>query len=366
MATSTSTTVASAPISQVGASRHGGWNFAQKEFAEDNVCFSCKRAFTTVRRRHHCRYCKQSFCADCSPFSTPIPERQESKPVRVCQSCRDIIKGDRIALLPDKSSGGHYDYDLFVIGGGSGGLACAKEAAKFGKEVAVCDFVTPSKTFAQTTWGLGGTCVNVGCIPKKLMHCAGLLGEGMDDAKHYGWNVTKGEHSWKELVDGVQKHIKGLNAGYEKDLPEKKIHYYNYLAKFKNRNNKHEIWMTDTKGKAVTKTARRFVIAVGGRPRIPNIPGAAECCITSDDIFALKADPGKKVLVIGASYVALECAGFLCSLGHEVTVMVRSILLRGFDQEVAEKNWTIYGEAGGKILKEKGSYQNGKRRKERR
>jgi len=81
-----------------------------------------------------------------------------------------------------------------VIGGGSGGLACAKEAASFGKKVALLDFVKPSPQ--GTTWGLGGTCVNVGCIPKKLMHTAALLGEAVNDAKPYGWDVTRGAHSW--------------------------------------------------------------------------------------------------------------------------------------------------------------------------
>lgn len=187
------------------------------------------------------------------------------------------------------------------------------------------------------------------------MHTAGLLGEGMDDATHYGWNVSKGKHSWKDLVDGVQKHIVKLNNGYEKDLPDKKIDYYNLLAKFKNKNDNHEIFMCDPKAsnKSVSKTARRIVIAVGGRPRLPDCPGVKECCITSDDIFALKENPGKKVLVIGASYVALECAGFLTALGHEVTVMVRSILLRGFDQEMAEKIGQYMVKQGTKFLRGK-------------
>lgn len=356
-----------APKSKPGSQRHGGWDFQKKDFQESDECFTCKKEFTVIRRRHHCRYCKNSFCRSCSPYASSIPEHDLEKKVRVCLSCRDIIKGTRISEIPDTLIGGHYDYDLFVIGGGSGGLACAKEAAKYGKSVGIADFVTPSKTYPGTTWGLGGTCVNVGCIPKKLMHQAGQLGEGMDDAPHFGWNVTKGNHSWKDLVDGVQKHVKSLNAGYEKDLPDKKIDYFNLFAKFKNKANKHEIFMTDFDGKEVTKTARRIVIAVGGRPRIPDLPGAKECCITSDDIFSLKENPGKKVCVIGASYVALECAGFLTALGHEVTVMVRSILLRGFDQEIAEKIGQYMKKQGTQFLRgkvptkfEKGDRKEGK------
>lgn len=249
--------------------------------------------------------------------------------------------------------GGDYDYDLFVIGGGSGGLAAAKEATKYGKKVAVADFVKPSPSYPHTTWGLGGTCVNVGCIPKKLMHTAALLGEGIEDSSHYGWKATKGNHSWKDLVTGVQEHVSNLNKAYETELPSKNIDYFNMFAEFKNKDNNHEISLTDFNGKELTKTAGRFIIAVGGRPRIPDVPGATECCITSDDIFALKENPGKKVLVIGASYIALECAGFLTAFGHQVTVMVRSIFLRGFDQEIAEKIGQYMAKAGTTFIKRK-------------
>ena len=99
-----------------------------------------------------------------------------------------------------------------MIGGGSGGLACSKAAAKYGKKVAVCDFVQPSP--AGTTWGLGGTCVNVGCIPKKLMHQASLLGEGMKDAASFGWEVPDAKHNWETMVGNVVAHVKSLNFGY--------------------------------------------------------------------------------------------------------------------------------------------------------
>ena len=104
-----------------------------------------------------------------------------------------------------------------MIGGGSGGLACSKQAAKLGKKVAVCDFVKPSP--AGTTWGLGGTCVNVGCIPKKLMHQASLLGEGIKDAKSYGWETPDAvKHNWETMVGNVQAHVKSLNFGCARAL----------------------------------------------------------------------------------------------------------------------------------------------------
>lgn len=114
-----------------------------------------------------------------------------------------------------------YDYDLVVIGGGSGGLACAKEAVTHGAKVAVLDYVTPSPQ--GTKWGLGGTCVNVGCIPKKLMHQAALLGESVHEAAEYGWSVDKGalKIDWAKLKESVQNHIKSVNWVTRVDLRDK-------------------------------------------------------------------------------------------------------------------------------------------------
>lgn len=226
---------------------------------------------------------------------------------------------------------GQYDYDLLVIGGGSGGLACAKEAASLGKKVCLLDFVVPSP--AGSAWGLGGTCVNVGCIPKKLMHQAGILGESFSDARSFGWNLPeKVDIDWEKLVTSVQDHIGSLNWGYRVSLREKSVTYMNAKGKFVDP---HTVEATEKNGKKTLLTAEKIVIAVGGRPKYPGVPGDKECCITSDDIFSKFTPPGK-TLVIGASYIALECAGFMKALGYDVTVMARSIFLRGFDQEIAE------------------------------
>lgn len=230
---------------------------------------------------------------------------------------------------PDKNE---YDFDLVVLGGGSGGLSCAKEAANLGWKVACCDFVKPSPP--GTSWGLGGTCVNVGCIPKKLMHQASLLGEAIHDAKDYGWTIEgQPTHDWMKLVESVQGHVKSLNWGYKVQLREKKVQYLNELAKFVSPN---KLELTNKKGAKREITASNFVVAVGLRPNYPDIPGAKEYAITSDDLFSLQYNPGS-TLLIGASYISLECAGFLKGLGMKVTVMVRSILLRGFDNQMAEK-----------------------------
>ena len=241
--------------------------------------------------------------------------------------------GKKVTMVEDGYTKDHgYEYDLVVIGGGSGGLAASKEASSLGAKVAVLDFV--KKSPAGTTWGLGGTCVNVGCIPKKLMHHAALINESLhNDAEVFGITLTAGEdkHLWETMRDNVQNHIKGLNFKYRVNLREKNVNYLNKLGKFKDA---HTLELTDKKGRISQITAARFIIAVGGRPNPLDCEGG-ELAISSDDIFALKTNPGK-TLCVGASYIALECAGFLRGLGLDVTVAVRSILLRGFDQECAE------------------------------
>ncbi|XP_075794842.1 thioredoxin reductase 1, cytoplasmic isoform X3 [Pelodiscus sinensis] len=240
-----------------------------------------------------------------------------------------------------------YDYDLIVIGGGSGGLAASKEAVKYGKKVMVLDYVTP--TPLGTRWGLGGTCVNVGCIPKKLMHQAALLGQALQDSRKFGWQFEeKVKHSWETMTEAVQNYIGSLNWGYRVSLREKKVTYENAYGEFVGP---HTVKATNNKGKEKLYTAEKFLIATGERPRYLGIPGDKEYCISSDDLFSLPYCPGK-TLVVGASYVALECAGFLAGLGLDVTVMVRSILLRGFDQEMANKIGEHMEEHGIKFIKQ--------------
>ncbi|XP_039728808.1 thioredoxin reductase 2, mitochondrial isoform X2 [Pteropus medius] len=230
-----------------------------------------------------------------------------------------------------QDAAGRQDYDLLVIGGGSGGLACAKEAAQLGKKVAVVDYVEPSPR--GTRWGLGGTCVNVGCIPKKLMHQAALLGGMIRDAPHYGWEVAQQvPHNWRKMAEAVQNYVKSLNWGHRVQLQDRKVKYFNIKASFVNE---HMVRGIAKGGKETLLSAEHIVIATGGRPRYPtHIEGALEHGITSDDIFWLKESPGK-TLVVGASYVALECAGFLTGLRLDTTVMMRSIPLRGFDQQMS-------------------------------
>jgi len=231
-----------------------------------------------------------------------------------------------------------YDFDLFVLGGGSGGCAAALEAAQIdGIRVACADFVKPSPH--GTTWGVGGTCVNVGCIPKKLMHIAATMGENTHDLASYGWTSVDGsevklKHDWGTMTKSIQGYIKeSLNQGMLDGFLANNVKYYNSYATLKDR---HTVELTDSAGGKTTATAKYIMLSAGGRPNDGGYPGAAEHCISSDDLFWLKEAPGK-TLVIGAAYIALECAGFLTGLGYDTTVMVRSMLLRGFDRECVDK-----------------------------
>ena len=241
---------------------------------------------------------------------------------------------------------------MIVIGGGSGGMACAKQASSLGARVTLFDYVKPSPQ--GSVWGLGGTCVNVGCVPKKLFHFSSLLGHSLHDAEQMGWNVTvdKAEpHSWDKLVDAVTNHVKMLNFRYRSALKKKDVNYINALASFIDKNTIKYI-LKDKKGneEIKTMTAKYIVIAVGGRPHIPaDVRGAIEFAVTSDDLFTLDRAPGK-TLCVGGAYISLECAGFLTELGYDVTVAVRSILLRGFDRQCAEKVGHIMNNMGTKFI----------------
>jgi thioredoxin reductase (NADPH) len=239
-----------------------------------------------------------------------------------------------------------YEYDLVVIGGGSGGMAAAKEAAGLGARVACLDFVKPSPH--GTSWGLGGTCVNVGCIPKKLFHIGSTLRESIvHDSAAFGIEVgdpppppneygelpdPKTQTKWDVVRGNIQNYIKSLNFKYRVRLREKNVTYLNQLATFVDP---HTIEAVDKKGKISTITSSRFLVAVGGRPAPLECEGG-DLAISSDDVFSLENPPGK-TLCVGASYISLECAGFLAALGNPVTVAVRSILLRGFDRECTDR-----------------------------
>lgn len=183
--------------------------------------------------------------------------------------------------------------------------------------------------------------MNVGCIPKKLFHIgAGLKESIKEDASAFGMKLeaTKPgdeadiQHSWEDLRENVLNYIRSLNFKYRVRLREKNVSYLNKLGRFID---KHTLEVTDKKGKVSTITSSRFLVAVGGRPTALQCEGG-DLALSSDDIFSLEKNPGR-TLCVGASYISLECAGFLAGLGIDTTVAVRSILLRGFDRECADK-----------------------------
>ncbi|CAH1100490.1 unnamed protein product [Psylliodes chrysocephalus] len=238
-------------------------------------------------------------------------------------------------------------YDLIVLGGGSGGIAAAKEAQNLGAKVCLLDYVTPSPR--GNKWGLGGTCVNVGCIPKKFMHHASILGDSIVDAQYYGWEIPESKNislNWETLRKAIHDHIKSVNWLIRVDLRDRKIEYINGFGVFVDANT----ISTVAKGVERKLVGKYILIAIGGRPRYPDIPGAMEYGITSDDIFFLKNPPGK-TLVVGASYIALESAGFLNGLGYNATIMMRSVPLRGFDRQMAEIIKTELEDRGVSFLK---------------
>ena len=208
------------------------------------------------------------------------------------------------------------DFDLFVIGGGSAGVRCARIAAGHGARVGVAE---------ERFWG--GTCVNIGCVPKKLLVQAGEYGAWADDAAGFGWTIKKGPHDWAKLIAAKDREITRLEGIYRKLLNGAGATIFDARATFVDP---HTL---DVGGKRVT--AENIVIATGGHPERPPIPGA-ELGIISDDAFYLKEMP-RKIIVCGSGYIAVEFAGIFQALGAETHLVYRQPLpLRGFDHDMRE------------------------------
>jgi glutathione reductase (NADPH) len=210
-----------------------------------------------------------------------------------------------------------YDFDLFVIGGGSGGVRCARIAAGHGARVAIAE---------ERFWG--GTCVNVGCVPKKLLVQAGEYGAWAEDAAGFGWDIHRGHHDWPKLIAAKDREIERLNGIYRTLLDTAGATVFEARAVFLDP---HTLQVG---GRRVT--AERIVIATGGHPMRPGIPGD-EYGIVSDDAFHLPAMP-RSVLLVGGGYIAVEFAGIFAALGAEVDLVYRQPLpLRGFDNDLREQ-----------------------------
>ena len=212
-----------------------------------------------------------------------------------------------------------YDYDLFVIGCGSGGIRAARIACTYGASVAVAD---------DLSVGLGGTCVNVGCVPKKLMVYGSEVGHQWQDAKGFGWNIGEAPSvTWPRLVENKNKEISRLNGIYEWLVTNPGGTLYKQRATVADA---HTVMLAD----GTTKTAEKILVAVGGWPYVPNIPGGGkEHCITSNECFFLPDAP-KKVVIWGGGYIAVEFGGIFKGYGAEVHIVIRKDkILTGFDDD---------------------------------
>lgn len=208
----------------------------------------------------------------------------------------------------------HFDY--IAIGGGSGGIASANRAARLGKKAAVIEAKY-----------IGGTCVNVGCVPKKAMWYAGQIADALHYASDYGFNAPLQGFNWSTLVKNREAYIERIHAAYQRGFDSNNVTVINGFAKFVNKNT------VEVDG--VQYTADHITIATGGRPSRPNIEGA-EYGIDSDGFFALTEQP-EKVIVVGAGYIAVELAGVMHALGSESHLLVRKEKpLRGFDDMLSD------------------------------
>ncbi|MBD8201984.1 MULTISPECIES: glutathione-disulfide reductase [Pseudomonas syringae group] len=207
-----------------------------------------------------------------------------------------------------------YDFDLFVIGAGSGGVRAARFAAGFGAKVAV----------AESRY-LGGTCVNVGCVPKKLMVYSSHFSEDFEHAKGFGWSLGKASFDWPTLIANKDREINRLNGIYRKLLVDSGVTLHEGHAKI--------VGAQKVEINGQIYSAERILIATGGWPLIPDVPGR-EHAISSNEAFFLKELP-KRIVVVGGGYIAVEFASIFNGLGADTTLVYRGeMFLRGFDGSV--------------------------------
>ncbi|CAJ0754126.1 1555_t:CDS:10 [Entrophospora sp. SA101] len=222
-------------------------------------------------------------------------------------------RGTSITCVIDKK------YDYLVIGGGSGGLASARRAGQYGAKVGLI----------ESSGRLGGTCVNVGCVPKKIMFNTAMIAEALHDAKQYGFDLNSvPKFNWNYLKQKRDAYIQRLNGIYERNLLKDNVDYIHGKASFISKN----VVRVVNQGNVMEVEAKKILIATGGYPHVPvdTIPGA-ELGITSDGFFSLEEQPNK-VLVVGTGYIGVELAGVFNALGTNTTLVTRSgEILRTFD-----------------------------------
>jgi glutathione reductase (NADPH) len=208
-----------------------------------------------------------------------------------------------------------FDYDLFVIGGGSGGVRSGRLAAADGFKVALAE-----------EYRMGGTCVIRGCVPKKFMVIASGFSQMFEDAQGYGWDVTAGGFSWPTLMPKIHSGLDRLEGVYRKNLSNAGVEIFDARAEILDP---HSVQLSDGQ----KFTAKHILVATGGAPFVPELPGS-ELAITSNEFFLLDDMPAR-ALVVGGGYIACEFAGILNGMGADVTQFYRGAqILRGFDGQI--------------------------------
>ena len=211
-----------------------------------------------------------------------------------------------------------YDYDLFTVGAGSGGVRASRVAAGYGAKVAVAE-----------EYRVGGTCVIRGCVPKKMLVYGAHFAEDLQDARNFGWKVENCTFDWAVLRDNVLADVDRLNGLYTQTLENHDVEIIQQRATV---TGPHEV----TLGEGRKVTARYILVATGARPQVPRFPGS-ELGITSNEAFHLEALP-KRLLIAGGGYIANEFAGIFNEFGTQVTIVNRSDkLLRGYDESLRDR-----------------------------
>jgi glutathione reductase (NADPH) len=227
---------------------------------------------------------------------------------------------------------GSYDFDLFVIGGGSGGVRAARIAAGHGARVGLAE-----------EYRLGGTCVIRGCVPKKLLVYASRYSHAFEDAEGFGWRLEEATFDWNALIEAKDKEIARLECLYRKGLENAGVAIFGERAVFKDR---HTLSLSSGR----TVTANKILIATGGGPNIDEKLEGKEHVITSNEAFHLKRLP-ERIVIAGGGYIAVEFAGIFAGLGAETTLIYRGEkILRGFDQDLRDAVSEAYEKRGIRLV----------------
>ncbi|MFL6734680.1 MAG: FAD-dependent oxidoreductase, partial [Sphingomicrobium sp.] len=210
------------------------------------------------------------------------------------------------------------DFDLFVIGAGSGGVRAARVSAAHGARVAIAE-----------EYRIGGTCVIRGCVPKKLLVYGAHFAEDLDDAAMFGWDVPEKSFDWVVLRDNVLAEVTRIEGAYTETLTNHEVTIFEERAELAGPNS-----IRLASGRTIT--ADKILVATGARPLMPDIEGI-EHAITSNEVFHLEKMP-KRIVIAGGGYIANEFAGVFHQFGSHVTLVNRSdTLLRGYDQQIVDR-----------------------------